>query len=115
ARDEARHAALAWATIDWAVSTGSGDVADALASRIRALRPDPSTSRPEAEPEAEVLARFGRLDEGALATATQDAWRDIIEPMLARMLSAAVAERRKTSSYEAVGPAKPARVDRRLA
>ena len=99
AKDEAQHAALAWATVEWAVATGPGDVADALRSAVRRLRPPADEPAPEADPEASRLARFGRLDAHAQWQAKHDAWRDIIEPMLASMLSEALAERRKTTAW----------------
>jgi len=99
AKDEAQHAALAWATVEWAIATGPGDVADALRSAVRRLRPPSDEPAPEVDPEANRLARFGRLDAHAQRQAKHDAWRDIIEPMLASMLSDALAQRRKTTAW----------------
>jgi hypothetical protein len=82
ARDEARHAALAWRTVAWAIDRGGDDV-------VAALREVASAPRPNAA----IAARrgtwwhaHGRLDPDQLRAATEDAWSDAIAPLLATLL-----------------------------
>jgi hypothetical protein len=84
ADDEARHAALAWATVRWAVETGGDEVRTAVLDRAAAMRPTPRPF-PAADPDAAALARAGRLDARAQAHAHGDAWREIIDPLLASL------------------------------
>jgi hypothetical protein len=82
--DEARHAALAWRTLEWALRIDRTAVAAAVrraAAQLRQALPDPR-HRP-CDPR---LAEFGRLDERAQAHAARDAWHAIIEPMVTTML-----------------------------
>ncbi len=87
ANDEARHAALAWKTLAWAVRAHGddsllGDLHAAVAKLRAAALVD---ALPEADAEADELARHGRLDARARARVLRDAWSEIIEPMLARL------------------------------
>jgi hypothetical protein len=86
AQDEARHAALAWRTIAWALQRDPSRVGAAL--RAEALRLA-STSPPEvpAPDAAEELGPWGRLSTAQHQQTRNDAWRDIIAPMLAGLLS----------------------------
>lgn len=85
ADDEARHAALAWSTVSWALREGGDEVTRALREVAAALR-GPSRARPAADPSAALLAAHGRLDARAQAQASEDAWAELIEPMLASLL-----------------------------
>lgn len=87
--DESRHAALAWATLRWAITAGGPSVADAVRGAASRLSPLPSAPTPAERPHLDpVLARHGRLSPSALFAARQDAWRDVISPMLDAALSA---------------------------
>ncbi|HEY1557769.1 MAG TPA: ferritin-like domain-containing protein [Kofleriaceae bacterium] len=86
AGDEARHAALAWKTVAWAVAAHGGTLVAELRAvaaevRVASLRGE----LPAAEPLAAALAAHGRLDERARARAVRDAWREILDPTLARL------------------------------
>ena len=87
ADDEARHAALAWSTLHWALRTGGPAVADALRDAADSLRADPGAPLPPADPDAPRLARHGRLDDRAHALTARDAWDEVIEPMLESLLA----------------------------
>lgn len=98
AADEARHAALAWATVDWAVRSGDRQVAAGLMRAAAQLRPPPEPMAPASvDPHSELLAEHGRLDDAAMREATADAWRDIIGPMLDQILAGASAPRPRTA------------------
>ncbi len=89
AEDEARHAALAWRTIAWAVQTGGAPVESALRRLLE--RPpgiDPVEPMDTATRAAvgRAWGEHGRLDDVALAEAVGDAWHDIITPMLRGLL-----------------------------
>jgi len=89
ADDEARHAALAWRTLAWALAQEreqgtAQDVAAALKAAQVALRP--TSEAPPADPCADTMLRCGRLDDAAMWHAQRAAWRDIIEPMLGDLL-----------------------------
>jgi hypothetical protein len=89
ADDEARHAALAWSTVAWALEQGGAAVAERLRRAAAALRPSPALSQPPADPHAAELAAHGRLDARAHALASHQAWEEIIDPMLSQLLAAA--------------------------
>lgn len=83
ATDEADHAALAWATVAWAVEQGGARVLAALERRAEELRrtlPNRALAHTPSR-----LAAVGRLDDAQLARARLDAWRGVIEPMLVRV------------------------------
>ncbi|MEM7153199.1 MAG: ferritin-like domain-containing protein [Myxococcota bacterium] len=86
ADDETGHAALAWQTITWALQQGGPDVAEQLRSIAVALAPSPEPL-PAREPDARALSEHGRLDARAHAVAARDAWAEIINPMLDRLLA----------------------------
>lgn len=88
ADDETRHAALAWATVSWALARGGEAVAERLRRTAAALRPAPTPELPAADPHAAALAAHGRLDARAHALASRQAWADIIDPMLEQLLAA---------------------------
>jgi hypothetical protein len=83
ARDERRHAALAWRTVAWAVTAGGGAARDALAAAAAALPvPTPAETR---DP---TLLAHGRLDDAAAAEAEVDARAQIVRPLAALILEA---------------------------
>lgn len=82
ARDESAHAALAWATVRWALSVDP-TAHDAVARRAASLRPGPTAAAPEG-----ALAAHGRLDEGDLARAWAQTWQDLVDPWLDEALAA---------------------------
>jgi hypothetical protein len=84
ADDEANHAALAWATVAWCLERGGEAVASAL--RTHARERGSGLQPPVGSPDLE-LAAHGRLDAHARRAAANDAWRDIIEPMVADLLA----------------------------
>jgi len=86
ADDEARHAALAWSTVAWALAQGGAPVAERLRRVAASLRPGPDRTLPAADPHAAELAAHGRLDARAHALASREAWAEIIDPMLEQAL-----------------------------
>jgi hypothetical protein len=87
ADDEARHAALAWSTVGWALEQGGAEVAQQLRDMAKTLRPSPTQARPAEDPHTAALAAHGRLDARAHALASEQAWTEIIEPMLEQLLA----------------------------
>ena len=83
AEDEARHAALAWRTVAWAL----GEDPVGVTAALRDL-PDPT---PPAEPEttAPDLSDWGRLGPQQRRAAASQARRDIVQPMLEALLASA--------------------------
>ena len=84
AEDQARHAALAWRMVAWAIGQGGDEVADAVraaADRVRAEMRSPAPS--SVEPAG--LAAYGRLDADALAAVRREGWDGVVEPMLASL------------------------------
>lgn len=96
ADDEARHAALAWSTIAWALREGGEAVARGLRAIAAQLRP--AAAVPNADPRAAMLAAHGRLDARAHARAARDAWDEVIGPMLDEQLGASGLARPQPSS-----------------
>jgi len=97
AADESRHAELAWGTVAWAHGeasrSGQGE-AFALALRSAAARlcergedvEDGELSDDGSAGDRQLLAAHGRLGQHALAQLRDDAWSEIITPMLATLL-----------------------------
>jgi len=85
--DESRHAALAWRTIAWALQQGGAPVAMALLALLEAP-PQIASDGPSAiaRRNRAMLLAHGRLDAASLTGAVDDAWRDIIAPMLRDMI-----------------------------
>jgi hypothetical protein len=91
--DEGRHAALAWRTIRWlleasglhreAVLAALTQQAEAMASEARRS----CEALPPADPQAELLATFGRCDRRQELLARRDAWAELILPTFAAMTS----------------------------
>ncbi len=95
AADETRHAALAWRTIAWVLEvSGEARVPVELALlelagvMYEAAQRDGSEGHlPDADPLAEQLAAWGRLDRRAEQLARRDAWVELIAPTLDRVLA----------------------------
>jgi len=92
AADEAAHAALAWRTLAWALREGGERVTRSVLERVRALR-DEAGSDGAGEPldphDLAELRAHGRLAASEVRTTTHDAWRTIIDPLLAKLHRAA--------------------------
>ena len=86
ADDEARHAALAWKTLDWALREGGSAVAQALRAAADRHRPQADRERGPCRDDM-TLRPFGRLGPQQRRACSHDAWADIIDPMLARLLA----------------------------
>lgn len=89
ADDEARHAALAWETVAWAVAAGGAEVVTALRSAL--ARIDRSARTVAATDGGTVdgrLADHGRLTRAEEASATAAAWRDVITPCCEAVIGA---------------------------
>jgi hypothetical protein len=88
AHDERDHAALAWATVRWAIQAGGPTVCAALRDAAAAAAPAPNISRHVEDPDdlspdhQRILARHGRLTPSALHQVTADAWAEVITPTL---------------------------------
>src|SRR5262249_31333087 len=92
ADDEARHAALAWSTLAWALRAGGARAADALERAAAEQRPPGvlggAGPAPATSPRSSALARHGRMDVEARARAVRDAWALVIAPLVAELLAA---------------------------
>jgi hypothetical protein len=82
AQDEARHAALAWRTVRWAIDQGGDEVRESLREAWRRWSPPPSPTT--AEPDQ---AAWGRLSAAEHRQASLDAWAEIVEPMLEQLVA----------------------------
>lgn len=83
--DETEHAALAWATVAWALHEGGEPVRAALETAAREAYAEQGAKvspPPYSKTVRDALAVHGRLDEAALYQAANDAWRGIILPQL---------------------------------
>lgn len=90
AEDEARHAALAWRTLAWAIQAGGEAVKTALrevAAReeqaLDLLPPAPTLSRSRSE----RYRDHGRLDAPLLMQIRREAWYDVTAPLLDQLLA----------------------------
>lgn len=90
AEDEARHAALAWRMVAWAVERGGASVAEAVRGAAAELREEMLTPANEDAPAG--VSDFGRLDAAALTAVRRDGWHGLVEPMLARLGANAAVE-----------------------
>jgi hypothetical protein len=97
--DEGRHAGLAWRTIHWILDS-CGNHRDAVlaaleqqAGAMAAKAQDACTELPAADPDAELLARYGRCDRRAELLARRDAWTDLILPTLTALTRSDLGER----------------------
>lgn len=89
ADDEARHAALAWRTVAWAVQRGGEPVVVALGDEAAARRP--SRPAPVDDGADDALAAYGRLSEVEEALVTQVVWERVIWPTLGSLVSVPLA------------------------
>ena len=85
AHDEANHAALAWRTVEWALSVGGEPVAAGLRAAAETHRPDPGSDL-KPHDTAATLGAHGRLTPRGLQRAEEDAWRGLILPTLTTLL-----------------------------
>lgn len=81
--DEARHAELAWATVGWALRTGGADVRDALEAVAAA---EPWAAEDEPGLDGAAWTAHGRLDAQARAEVREQAWSQVISPVLSELL-----------------------------
>ncbi|HZO15774.1 MAG TPA: ferritin-like domain-containing protein [Polyangiaceae bacterium] len=96
ARDGARHAELGWCTVAWAVHRGGSRVRAAVA---RAFETAPHADLDDRS--REDLRAHGRLDAATLEVVRRSAFDEVIRPCATRVLSAAGACVRRTSSGSA--------------
>jgi len=82
--DEARHAALAWDVVRWALAAGGDAVRTALNVELAAL----STTRPEAGLLPRGCAEFGLATPALVAVAMQGALHQVVEPEARALLAA---------------------------
>jgi hypothetical protein len=90
--DEADHAALAWQTIAWTLEQGGSAVRRALAKLAIQLRRAGHPTEPPTSAKLEqrsLASEHGRLTPAEKLLARDDAWRDIIEPLLHATLDGA--------------------------
>lgn len=88
--DEARHAALAWKMVSWAVERGGAHVLAAVHEAADRLRPEASEGA-SAGLEPDGIDRLGRLGGQELARARRDGWLGIIDPMLRALQGPSIA------------------------
>ncbi len=81
AADEARHAALAWKMVSWAIEQGGTPVLAAVHEAAERLRPG-ALEESSTGPEPDGIGRLGRLGARELAVARRDAWAGIVDPTL---------------------------------
>jgi hypothetical protein len=88
AAEESAHAALAWETVEWAVSKGGRLVAGAVVAAAAELRQQVTErlTDPPTEATSAVYAH-GRLGTEDRLCAVHDAWQGIIEPLLRQTLA----------------------------
>lgn len=87
AEDEARHAALAWRTVAWALGQGGVEVAALLLDLLeRAPQVEGDGGTRRSARMTALLQAHGRLPDHVLARTVDDAWNDIIAPMLRALL-----------------------------
>ncbi|PRQ04518.1 hypothetical protein ENSA5_07490 [Enhygromyxa salina] len=97
--DEGRHAGLAWQTIAW-IAEASGPhrelVLAALERQAEAMAAEAERAceqLPPPDPQAEILARYGRCDRRVELLARRDAWTDLILPTFRALADADARER----------------------
>jgi hypothetical protein len=97
--DEGRHAGLAWRTIHWILES-CGEHRDAVLAALdqqaRAMAEkaqDDCAELPASDPDAELLARYGRCDRRTELLARRDAWTDLILPTLTALTRSDLGER----------------------
>jgi hypothetical protein len=88
ARDEAKHAELAWQFVAWALRRGGDDVACALSLALdHALASVAATACRAPAPAPAGWHRAGRLSMSEQARLTEQAFREIVQPTLSALLS----------------------------
>jgi hypothetical protein len=91
ADDEARHAALAWRFVRWAIDTGGEEVrtavAAAFADALSREVPTPGRARDRADSDAIACPRHGRLGGDELARLARAGRRDVVADAAARLLA----------------------------
>lgn len=99
--DEGRHAGLAWRTIQWILDT-CGTHRDAVLAALdqqaqamaaKAHEACDERNLPKPDPDAELLARYGRCDRRTEQLARRDAWTDLILPTLIALTQPDIGER----------------------
>jgi len=106
ADDETEHAALAWRTIAWLSHREGPHVLAAIIARADELRPQPAAAAAD-EPDAALLLAHGRLDDRTLAQTRAQAWRELIDPLLAELHAAASRGPRADRTPQPSGPRQP--------
>ena len=86
--DEAKHAALAWRTVRWAMAQGGEPVRVALLESAAKLRDKyvGSILAQDGCPDTPTLRRHGRISRADESRAAQEGWKRVVEPMLAEIL-----------------------------
>ncbi len=74
ARDEARHADLAWSVIAYGLAAGGSEVGDAIAEAIRGPAPEPPRGDPERDADARAARAHGRITQAV----ADGAWADTV-------------------------------------
>ncbi|MDP2306506.1 MAG: ferritin-like domain-containing protein [Pseudomonadota bacterium] len=82
ARDEARHAAIAWATVRWAIEVGGAPVRAAVAAVFATGPGVPAPGDSAAEP---GLVAHGFLPDRRLDQLALDGWREVVMPCIAAL------------------------------
>ena len=101
-RDETRHAALAWATVAWAIRAGGPSVADAGEAAWRAWSPPaPRCDHPER------LAGFGAWSAAKERAALADARAAVLEPAVAALLGLLERTDRSHRAVDRIEPPTP--------
>lgn len=86
ARDEAGHAAIAWATLRWALAEGGGPVVEEVAARFAAMRYAPPAPDPAV---TERLRAHGLLPQGEIDALVTRCMERGIRPLAAALLGSA--------------------------
>jgi hypothetical protein len=93
AQDEARHAALAWRAVSWAIRHGGAEVRKAVADVFE----DPTAHLPHVAPADRSLAAHGRLDAESIVETMRGGLRDVVLPAARALLASAETEARASA------------------
>lgn len=88
AEDEARHAALAWKVVAWAVKHGGEPIRQAAREALTHLQLELGDGAAEVGVDAVVLMAHGKLDAAQRRAVAVEAMREVIGPCAARILGA---------------------------
>jgi hypothetical protein len=88
ARDEARHAELAWRTVAWAIEHGGAPVRRAVEQALRAAMAELSVGNGDYAEANATLASHGRLDAATARHVRQLSIDEVIRPCVERLLAA---------------------------